>query len=173
MWCSKFQFNSWENGDTIFICISVLHWGDWKNKNWKKKAKINLSILIFIPTINLATLKVYTKFEDSASHRIRQICDRTFDWRERKMDKLREYYERGSLFSFTQYNNHTQHLFQISKSFLRNLWGKFPYVRNGRKEKKWKRMQKPESHGPQRSPECIAMMAIFSQNTVNVACKKN
>ena len=32
---------------------------------------------------------------------------------------------------------------------------------------------KPEAHGPQRSPECTAMKAIFSQNTVNVACKKN
>ena len=30
----------------------------------------------------------------------------------------------------------------------------------------------PEAHGPQRSPECTAMKAIFSQNTVNVACKK-
>ena len=52
----------------------------------------------------MATLKVYTlaKFEDSGSHRSREICDRTvvgrerkwtnegdrkFDWRERKMDK--------------------------------------------------------------------------------------
>ena len=31
---------------------------------------------------------------------------------------------------------------------------------------------KPEAHGPQRSPECTAMKAIFSQNTVTVACKK-
>ena len=30
----------------------------------------------------------------------------------------------------------------------------------------------PEAHGPQRSPECMAMMAIFSQNIVNDACKK-
>ena len=30
----------------------------------------------------------------------------------------------------------------------------------------------PEAHGPQRSPECTAMKAIFSQSTVNVACKK-
>ena len=34
-------------------------------------------------------------------------------------------------------------------------------------------MDKPEAHRPQRSPECIAMKAIFSQNNVNVACKKN
>ena len=32
-------------------------------------------------------------------------------------------------------------------------------------------MQEPEAHGPQRSPACTAMKAIFSQNTVNVACK--
>ena len=32
---------------------------------------------------------------------------------------------------------------------------------------------KPEARGPQRSPECTAMKAIFSQNTVNVAGKKN
>ena len=33
--------------------------------------------------------------------------------------------------------------------------------------------EKTEAHGPQRSPECTAMKAIFSQNTVNVAYKKN
>ena len=32
--------------------------------------------------------------------------------------------------------------------------------------------EQPEAHGPQRSPECTAMKAIFSQNTVIVACKK-
>ena len=31
----------------------------------------------------------------------------------------------------------------------------------------------PEAHGPQRSPECTDTKAIFSPNTVNVACKKN
>ena len=34
-------------------------------------------------------------------------------------------------------------------------------------------IKEPEAHGPQRSPECTAMQDIFSQNTVNVACKKN
>ena len=60
---------------------------DGKKKNGKKKAKINLSILIFFPTIYLAMLKVYTKFEDFGSHRSRNLCDRNFYWRERKMDK--------------------------------------------------------------------------------------
>ena len=32
---------------------------------------------------------------------------------------------------------------------------------------------KPEAPWQQRSPECTAMKAIFSQNAVNVACKKN
>ena len=35
--------------------------------------KINLSILVFCPTIFLATLKVYTKFEDFGSHRCWEI----------------------------------------------------------------------------------------------------
>ena len=60
---------------------------DGKKEKSKKKAKINLSILIFRPTIFLATLKVYTKFEDFGSHRSLEICDRIFYWRERKMAK--------------------------------------------------------------------------------------
>ena len=52
-----------------------------------EKAKINLSILIFFPTLYLATLKVYTKFEDFGSHRSLEICDRNFYGRERKKDK--------------------------------------------------------------------------------------
>ena len=58
-----------------------------KKNNEKRKAKINLSILIFFPTIYLATLKVYTIFEDFGPHRSREIGDRIFYWRERKKDK--------------------------------------------------------------------------------------
>ena len=39
---------------------------DGKKEKWKKKAKINLSILIFFLTIYLATLKVYTKLKTLA-----------------------------------------------------------------------------------------------------------
>ena len=63
---------------------------DGKKEKWKKMVKINLSILVFCPMCNilgLATLNVYKKFEDSGSHRSREICNRKFDWRERKMDK--------------------------------------------------------------------------------------
>ena len=40
--------------------------------------KINLSILVFRPTIYLATLKVYKKFDDFGSHRSRETCDKKF-----------------------------------------------------------------------------------------------
>ena len=60
---------------------------DGKKEKWKKMVKINLIILVFCPTIYLDTLKMYKKFEDSGSHRSREICNRKFDWREGKMDK--------------------------------------------------------------------------------------
>ena len=78
--------NSWENDDKSFMCISVLHWRDGR-KIRKNNAHINLSILVFFPTIHLATLKVYTEFEDFGSHRSWEICDRKFNWRQRNMDK--------------------------------------------------------------------------------------
>ena len=89
---------------------------DGKKQKWKKKAKINLSILIFFLTIYFATLKVYTKFEDFDSYRSREICDRKFYWRERKWtnngnDKQEE---ADSLLHNT--TSYTEHLYQISKS---------------------------------------------------------
>ena len=33
-------------------------------------------------------------------------------------------------------------------------------------------IKEPKAHGPQHSPESTAMKAMFSQNIVNVACKK-
>ena len=53
----------------------------------EKEAKMSISIFIFIYTIHLAYLKVYTKFENTGSNRSREICDRNFHWRERKMNK--------------------------------------------------------------------------------------
>ena len=53
----------------------------------KMKAKINHRILFFFPTLYLAPLKVFTKFEDSGSNRSGEFCDEKFYWRERKMDK--------------------------------------------------------------------------------------
>ena len=55
-------------------------------EKWKQKDKINLSILVFFPTIHvyLATLEVYTKVEDSGSHRSWEICNRKFDWEKEK-----------------------------------------------------------------------------------------
>ena len=71
----------------LFDCPSYIGVRDGKMEKWKKKPKINLGILIFFPTIYLATLNVKTKFEDCGSHRSREICDGNFYWRERIMDK--------------------------------------------------------------------------------------
>ena len=56
-------------------------------EKWKKKAKFNHRILVFFPTIYLAPLKLYTKFEDSGYNRSWEFRDEKFYWRERKMDK--------------------------------------------------------------------------------------
>ena len=78
--------NCWEIFDTNFL-MYYIGVRDGKKEKWKKMVKMNLIILVFCPTIYLATLKMYKKFEDSGSHRSREICNRKFDWRERKMDK--------------------------------------------------------------------------------------
>ena len=53
----------------------------------EKEGKMSFSIFIFIYTIHLAYLKVYTKFKNTGSNRNREICDRNFHWIERKMNK--------------------------------------------------------------------------------------
>ena len=53
----------------------------------KKEGKMSLSIFIFIYTIHLAYLKVYTKFENTGFNRNREIFDRNFHWRDRKLNK--------------------------------------------------------------------------------------
>ena len=67
----------------IYLCITL----EWEKETWKKKAKINHRILVFFLTIYLATLKVYTTFEDSGCNRSWEFCDKKFQWRERKIDK--------------------------------------------------------------------------------------
>ena len=52
-----------------------------------KEGKMSFSIFIFIYAIHLAHLKLYTKFENTRSKRSREICNRNFHWRERKMNK--------------------------------------------------------------------------------------
>ena len=44
----------------------------------KKKAKFNYRILVFFPTIYLAPLKVYTKFEDSCSTGAKNSVTKSF-----------------------------------------------------------------------------------------------
>ena len=109
--CTKFQNPrcscSWEIADTVF----PMYWSErWKKGKWLKKAKNNLTILVFFPTIYLATLKVYTKFEDFGW----EICDGNFYWRERRPNKGNDkQVEADSLLHNT--TRYTQHWFQISK----------------------------------------------------------
>ena len=81
--CTKFQnprcSSSWEIFDTNF----PMYYMGVRDGKKKKMVKINLSILVFCPTIYLATLKVYKKFKDSGSHRSREICN---IWLERKQN---------------------------------------------------------------------------------------
>ena len=53
-------------------------------KKNEKEGKVSFDIFIFIYTIHLAYLKVYTKFENTGSNRNRESCDRNFHWREKK-----------------------------------------------------------------------------------------
>ena len=57
------------------------------NENLKKEGKMKMSILNFIYTIHFDSLKEYAKFENTGSNRSREICDRNFHWRERKMNR--------------------------------------------------------------------------------------
>ena len=50
----------------------------------EKEGKLSFSIFIFIYTIHLAYLKVYTKFKNTGSNRNWEICERNFHWRERQ-----------------------------------------------------------------------------------------
>ena len=74
--CTKFQNPrcscSWEIFDTNFA-MYYIGVRDGKRQKWKKKAKINPSILIFFPPIYLVTLKVSTKFEDWLSWEPRNL----------------------------------------------------------------------------------------------------
>ena len=89
--CTKCQNRSHSSSreifDTNFLMYYIGVGYGKKRKNGKKKDKINLSILIFCPTIYLATLKVCTKIENSGSHRSWEICHRKSDGRERKVFK--------------------------------------------------------------------------------------
>ena len=46
--------------------------------NIEKEGKMSFSIFIFIYTIHLAYLKVYTQFKNNGSNRSWEICDRYF-----------------------------------------------------------------------------------------------
>ena len=82
----------------------------------EKEAKMSLSIFIFIYTIHLAYLKVYTKFENTGSNRSREIWDRNFHWRERKWINKGTDKQYVAVLLLRNTTNHYQALYQISES---------------------------------------------------------
>ena len=83
---SKFhnpKSSCWESSDkNVHMCYIVVTEG-----KIEKEGKMSFSIFIFIYTIHLAYLKVYTKLKNTGSNRSREIYDRNFHWKERKMNK--------------------------------------------------------------------------------------
>ena len=71
---------------------------------------------IFIYTIHLAYLKVYTKFENTGSKWSREICDRNFHWRERKMNNIETDKQYVAVLLLHNTTHHYQALYQISES---------------------------------------------------------
>ena len=86
--CTKFQNpNPSSCGEILTeknVHMYVIGVTEGKNENLKKEGKMRISILIFINTIHVAYLKVYTKFENTGSNRRQEIFDKNFQWRERK-----------------------------------------------------------------------------------------
>ena len=77
--------SSWEIFDTNF----PMYYIGVRDGKMEKDGQNKSQHLGFLSNniIGLPTLNVYKKFEDSGSHRSREICHRKFDWEERKMDK--------------------------------------------------------------------------------------
>ena len=71
----------------------------------EKEGKTSFSIFIFIYTICLAYLKVYTKFENTGPNRSREICERNFHWREKKKKNKGTDTLYVAVFFVTQYNS--------------------------------------------------------------------
>ena len=81
----------------------------------EKEGKMSFSIFIFIYTVHFAYLKVYTKFENTGSNRSRKICDRNFNWRERKMKNNRTDEQYVAVLLLHNTTNQYQALYQISE----------------------------------------------------------
>ena len=91
--------------------------GDGKEKKkWKKKDKINLSILVFCPIIYLASLKVYTKLKTLALIGVeKSVTGNLIGEKEKWTNKGNDKQEvADSLLHNT--TGHNQHWYRISNS---------------------------------------------------------
>ena len=91
----------------------------------KKKAKINLSILIFFPTIYLAMLKVYTKLKTLALIGAEKSVTEILIWQKEKRVKKGngKQEEADSLLHNT--TSHTEHCTKFQNSRCSSSWENF------------------------------------------------
>ena len=117
--CTKLQNPTYNSSWEIFVTNFPMYYigvRDGKKEKWKKKANLNHRILVFFPTIYLAPLKVYTKFEDSGLIGAENSVTKSFiGEKENRTNKGNDKQQHAdSLLHNT--TSHTQHLYQISKS---------------------------------------------------------
>ena len=150
--CTKFQNPRHSIPEKSLTQISLCITLEWEMEKWKKMVKINLIILVFCPTIYLATprcirnLKTLALIETEKS-----VTENLLGEKEKWTNKGNgKHQEADSLLHNAR--RHTQHLHQISKSwvqlFQRNLWHKFPYVLHW--SERWKK-RKMEKEGKNKS----------------------
>ena len=77
---------------------------------------MSFSIFIFIYTIHLGYLKVYTKFENTGSNTSREICDRIFIGEKEKGINKETDNEYVLVLLLHNTTNHYQALYQILES---------------------------------------------------------
>ena len=77
---------------------------------------MSFSIFIFIYTIHLAYLKVYTILENTGSNKSREICDRIFIGEKEKIINKGTNKQYVAVLLLHNTTNHYQALYQISES---------------------------------------------------------
>ena len=82
----------------------------------KKEGKMSLSNFIFIYTMHLAYLKVYTIFENTGSNRSREICDRISIGEKEKIINKGTDKQYVAVLLLHNTTNHYQALYLISES---------------------------------------------------------
>ena len=92
--------------------------GVQKEKKWnlKKKAQRAFSIFIFIYTVDLAALKMYTNLKTLTPKEAEKSVSQNFHWRERTNEQIKGMTNNMLLFLLHNTTRPYQALYQISES---------------------------------------------------------